>query len=135
MLRLRHDVQRLGPRRLRTLATALVATLAAAWFYLGSLSISLAITESALSAPALATLGVLAAVNLLLLAGASVATYQIPQSPPLRFWFVVVVLLANAIVSFTDQVGAADILYAIASMITLAVVFRLRSVSAESSPG
>ena len=68
MLRYRHDLQRLTLATVRSpqrtiIATISVAIIAAWWFYLGSASVSAQIERGTVSGPALATLGVLSAVN------------------------------------------------------------------------
>ena len=91
------------------IATVAVAVVAAWWFYLGSASVSTQIESGSLSGPALATLGVLSAVNfgaLILAALAVRLEHRIARG------FVVVVLVINAISALLDQVGATDVAYA-----------------------
>lgn len=124
MLRHRHDLQRLTDNPVRShqrtiIATIAVAIVAAWWFYLGSASVSEQIERGTLSGPTLATIGVLSAVNL----GALVlAALAVRLERALARVFVVAVLVMNALSSFLDQVGPADIAYAAAALLALGVV-------------
>lgn len=124
MLRHRHDLQRLTLATVRSpqrtmIATISVAIIAAWWFYLGSASVSAQIELGAVSGPALATLGVLAAVNFAALILAAIAVRLDRRAARV---FVVVVLAANAVSVFLDQVGASDVAYAIAVLLALGLV-------------
>lgn len=101
------------------IATISVAIIAAWWFYLGSASVSAQIELGAVSGPALATLGVLAAVNFAALILAAIAVRLDRRAARV---FVVVVLAANAVSVFLDQVGASDVAYAIAVLLALGLV-------------
>ena len=124
MLRHRYDVQRLtdvavrSPQRI-IVATIAVAVIAAWWFFLGSASVSTQIESGTLSGAALATLGVLAAVNFGALILAALAVRLSRRAVRV---FVVVVLAANAISAFLDQVGAWDVAYAAAVALALGLV-------------
>jgi hypothetical protein len=98
------------------IATIAVGVVAAWWFYLGSASVSTQIESGSLSGPALATLGVLSAVNF----GALIlAALAVRLKHRLARVFVVVVLVANAVSALLDQVGAPDLAYA--AIVTMAL--------------
>lgn len=124
MLRHRHDLQRLtdiivrSPKRI-IVGTTAVAVIAAWWFFLGSASVSAQIERGTLSGPALATVGVLTAVNFGALVLAALAVRLNRRSARV---FVVVVLAVNAISAFTDQVGTLDMAYAAAVVLALGLV-------------
>jgi peptidoglycan/LPS O-acetylase OafA/YrhL len=102
-----------------TAATVAIAVLAVVWFFLGSASLSAAIGRGTFSPAALAILGVLTMANLGLLILAAVANRSSRRA--LRA-FVVVVLGLNAVVSITDQVGPADVLYLLLTVAALLMV-------------
>lgn len=99
-----------------TIATAIVA---AWWFYLGSASVSAQIESGTLSGPALATLGVLTAVNF---AALILAALAVRLKRPFTRGFVVVVLVINAVSALLDQVGGVDIAYATIAIFALGLV-------------
>ena len=107
-----------SPQRI-IVATIAVAVIAAWWFFLGSASVSTQIESGTLSGAALATLGVLAAVNFGALILAALAVRLSRRAVRV---FVVVVLAANAISAFLDQVGAWDVAYAAAVALALGLV-------------
>jgi uncharacterized membrane protein len=124
VLRHRHDLQRLtsitvrSPQRI-IIATIAVAIVTAWWFYLGSASVSAQIESGTLGGPALAALGVLAVVNF----GALIlAALAVRLDRRVARIFVVVVLAANVISAFLDQVGPLDIAYAVAAVLALVLV-------------
>jgi len=144
VLRHRHDLQRLRQspadalvrltHRWVTAATVAIAVLAVVWFFLGSASLSAAIGRGTFSPPALATLGVLTMANLGLLILAAVANRSSRRA--LRA-FVVVVLGLNAVVSITDQVGPADVLYlllTVAALLMVVLAWRHRPRESRLSP-
>jgi hypothetical protein len=124
VLRHRYDLQRLTSITVRSSQRTLIATIALAivaawWFFLGSASVSAQIERGTLPGPALATLGVLAAVNF----GALIlAALAVRLDRRVARIFVVVVLVANAISAFLDQVGPLDIAYAAAAVLALGLV-------------
>lgn len=101
------------------IATIAVAIVAAWWFYLGSASVSAQIESGSLSGPALATLGVLTALNFAALILAALAVRLKKRLPR---GFVVVVLVINAISALLDQVGGVDIAYAAVATLALGLV-------------
>ena len=107
-----------SPQRI-IVATIAVAVIAAWWFFLGSASVSTQIESGTLSGAALATLGVLAAVNFGALILAALAVRLDRRAARI---FVVVVLMVNAISAFLDQVGPLDIAYAVAVVLALGLV-------------
>ena len=116
--------------RLRTGAAALIAALAAFWFYLSSASVSSTVESGTLSTPAIVAIGLASAVNLVALVLAAVAAYYLPRllnrGKSAYFWFVLIVLLANCVTAVADQFGVIDAIYLIASLIAVALVITLR---------
>jgi len=124
VLRHRYDLQRLTDTTVRSsqriiVATIAVAVIAAWWFFLGSASVSAQIERATLSGAALATLGVLAAINFGALILAALAVRLVRRAARA---FVVVVLAVNAISALVDQVGAWDVAYAMAVALALGLV-------------
>lgn len=125
MLRYRHGLQRLTSTPVRDsrrtiIASVAVAVVASWWFFLGSASVSAEIERGGLSGPALATIGVLTAINFGALILSTLAVYF---AWPKAKVFIIVVLGANLVVAFLDQVGPLDIAYAVAVVVTMFLVF------------
>jgi hypothetical protein len=99
-----------------TVAWVAIAVIAAWWFFLGSASVSTDAQLGRTSPAVLALLGTLAAANLGLLI---LAAITVRLRGRLARIFVVVVLVANIVAAFLDQVGALDIAYAVAVFIAL----------------
>lgn len=133
VLRLRHDLQRLTHTKLRYGLVASLALLAVTWFFLGSAGVSAAIERGELSGTGLALFGLAAAVNFAALVLAIAAAYFAVPSRTWAWWFVVVVVLANAITTLTDQVGAADVLYLLLCLLALGLALAVR-ISAARRP-
>jgi len=116
--------------RLRTGAAALIAALAAFWFYLSSASVSASIETGTLSTTMIVAIGLASAVNLVALVLAAVATYYLPRYLPrgkgIYFWFVLIVLAANCVAAVLDQFDLVDAIYLIASLVAIALVIGLR---------
>ena len=99
-----------------TVAWVAIAVIAAWWFFLGSASVSAEAQLGRLGPAQLATLGLLSAANLGLLILAAIAVRLRRLAARV---FVAVVLVANIIAAFLDQVGPLDIAYAVAVVISL----------------
>ena len=126
MLWLRHDLQRLTNNKLRFGLVASLAVLAVTWFFLGSAGVSAAIERGEPSGTGLALFGLAAAVNLAALVLALAAAYFAVPSQAWAWWFVVVVVLVNAIATLTDQVGAADVFYLVLCLLALVLALASR---------
>lgn len=133
MLRVRHDLQRLTNSKLRYGLVASLTVLAVTWFFLGSAGVSAAIERGEPSGIGLALFGLAAAVNFAALVLAIAAAFFVVPSKPWAWWFVVVVLLANAITTLTDQVGTADVFYLLLCLLALVLAIAVR-ISAAKRP-
>lgn len=125
--------------RLRTGAAALIAAIAAFWFYLSSASVSSTVESGTLSTPAIVAIGLASAVNLVALVLAAVAAYYLPRSlsrgKGAYFWFVIIVLVANCVAAVVDQFGVIDAIYLLASLVAIALVIVLRRTLARQPRG
>jgi len=125
--------------RLRTGAAALIAALAAFWFYLSSAGVSSTVESGTLSTPAIVAIGLASAVNLVALVLAAVASYYLPRllnrGKSAYFWFVLIVLAANCVAAVADQFGVIDAIYLIASLVAIALVIALRRILARQPRG
>ena len=135
MLRFRHDLQRLTNTKFRYGLVASLVLLAVTWFFLGSAGVSSAIERGEPSGTGLALFGLAAAVNFAALVLAIAAAYFAIPSKAWAWWFVVVVVSVNAITTFTDQVGAADVFYLVLCLLALVLALAVRFSAARRLRG